>query len=183
MTNYSNPVAKTAANVSKINMAELWNEATSDIDYRFEIKAQNVAIELVRAVNELGLTQAQLATKLGWKPSRVSRILHGATNVTLRTLFELTEAIGLEFDIIYRHVEQRRAAQPWEKHALMVDALAICRKIDKLHINAQENLTKSELMLDTARRLNKRAWSPNKIYVPIEPVRCSNQYEVGVGSV
>lgn len=95
-------------------LADLWQEAGTDDDFRFEIKAQDIAVDLARAVTEFGMSRAQLAEKLDWKPSRVSRILSGSSNLTLRTIHQLTEAIGLEFDMILRLPSQQRAPQPWE---------------------------------------------------------------------
>lgn len=148
---------------AKIDMAALWRESMADEDFRFEIKAQTVAVDLVRAMTEFGLNQAQVAEKLGWKPSRVSRVLHGAPNLTLRTLHDLATSLGLEFDVIYRRTGQRRAPQPWEGQAMIDNAVTICRKIDSLHNTAQANLTQSEVILDTARQLVHRAWGAAKV--------------------
>jgi len=49
-----------------------------------------------------GLNRAQLAQKLGWKPSRVSKILTGSSNLTLKTIFQICQAIDLEFDVVLR---------------------------------------------------------------------------------
>jgi len=147
----------------KIDMAALWHQSMADEDFRFEIKAQAVAVDLVRAMTEIGLTQTQVAEKLGWKPSRVSRVLHGAPNLTLRTLHDFATSLNLEFDVIYRRTGQRRAPQPWEGQAMMDDAVTICRKIDSLHNTARANLTQSEVILDTARQLVHRAWSAAKV--------------------
>lgn len=80
-------------------LAGLWQASLEDKDFRFELKAQAVAVELAAAVADAGLSQKELAERLGWKPSRVSKVLHGATNVTLRTLFDLYDALGLDFSI------------------------------------------------------------------------------------
>lgn len=164
-------VKKTSATQVKVSMAALWQESMADGDFRFEIKAQSVAVDLVRAISELGLTQAQIAEKLGWKASRVSRVLHSAPNVTLRTLYDFATALGLEFDVIYRRAGQRRAPQPWETQAMLDDALIVCRKIDSLHDSAQANLTNSKAMLDTACQLVRRAWNTPKINIPTKPVQ------------
>lgn len=154
---------QTPTTQAKVDMAALWQESMSDGDFRFEIKAQTVAIDIVRAMTEIGLTQTQVAEKLGWKPSRVSRVLHGAPNVTLRTLNDLATALGFEFDVIYRRAGQRRAPQPWERQAMLNDAVTVCRKIDSLHDTARANLTESKVMLDTARLLVRRGWSTAKV--------------------
>lgn len=78
-------------------LSDLWQASLEDKDFRFELKAQEMAVELAAAVAEAGITHKQLAEKLGWKTSRVSKVLHGATNLTLKTLFELCEALELDF--------------------------------------------------------------------------------------
>lgn len=156
---------------AKVSMAALWKESMADEDFRFDIQAQSVAVDLVRAISKFGLTQSQIAERLGWKPSRVSRVLHGSSNVTLRTLHDFAIALGLEFDVIYRHAGQRRAPQPWETQAMLDDALSVCRQIDTLHDNAQANLNRSEVILDTACQLVRRGWNAAKLNLPTKPAK------------
>ncbi|MCL5254594.1 MAG: helix-turn-helix domain-containing protein [Gammaproteobacteria bacterium] len=80
-------------------LAALWDEALQDDDFRFELKAQDIAVKLASAVAAQGLTQKALADRLGWKTSRVSKVLHGATNLTLKTMFQICEALGIDFDV------------------------------------------------------------------------------------
>jgi transcriptional regulator with XRE-family HTH domain len=141
-----------------VDMSALWAESMQDDEFRFEIKAQSVAVDLARATAELGFTQAQLAERLNWSPSRVSRILHGATNITLRTLHELASALDLDFDIIYRKTNCARFPQPWETKVILDNAAAVFERVEKLHDHAQENLTRSQAILDTASALNRRSW-------------------------
>jgi len=150
---------------TKIDMSALWQQSMEDDNFRFEIKAQTVAVDLARAMVEIGLTQAQVAEKLGWKPSRVSRVVHGAPNITLRTLHDFAMALGLEFDVIYRRTGQRRGPQPWERQAMLDEAVTVCRKIDSLHDNAKANLTKTQVMLNTACQLVRRGWNAAKVPV------------------
>lgn len=160
--------AKKVVPHGKIDMASLWQESISDKDFQFEIKANSVAVDLVRAISEQGLTQAQIADKLGWTASRVSRVLHSGSNLTLRTLTDFVTALNLEFDVIYRHPNQRRAPQPWETTSMLHAALSVCRDIDVMHSATQENLSKSEAMLDTARTLVRRGWNAAKAGVPVK---------------
>lgn len=134
-----------------IDLDSLFNEAWGDSEFRFAIKTQTVATDLARAVADAGQTRAAVADKLGWKPSRLSKILSGDANLTLRTLHELSEALGLEFDVILRHRDQARAAQPWEAEHCQQD-------IRTLHREAQDRLQRSTLLLDTAARINRNAW-------------------------
>jgi transcriptional regulator with XRE-family HTH domain len=50
-------------------------------------------------IRELGLTRADLAARMGVSPGRVSQILSGGENLTLRTLAALSTALDARFDI------------------------------------------------------------------------------------
>lgn len=80
---------------------ELWSESLGDEDFRFELKAQQVAVDLAEVFARTNLTQQELADRLGWKKSRVSKVLHGATNLTLRTLFQMSEAMDSDFQVVF----------------------------------------------------------------------------------
>ena len=117
-------------------LAELWQESLEDQDFRFELKAQEVAVSLASAVVDSGITQKALADKLGWKTSRVSKVLHGGSNLTLKTLFDVCEALNIEFDISFDRVgtQQKEVA---------------VTKLKYLEIEA---------MLQTAQELNRAGW-------------------------
>lgn len=153
---------KTSATSGSVDMASLWAESMSDKDFSFDIKAQSVSTDLVRAISELGFSQSDLAQKLGWSPSRVSRVLHGSANLTLRTLHEFASVLGLEVDVIYRRAGENKPPQPWESTVMIENAVVVCKKIEDMHEAAKNNLSKSESILETARQLNRRAWHPKK---------------------
>ena len=114
----------------------------ADDDFAFQAKAQDVAIKLASVVNHSGFNQAQLAEKLGWKASRMSRILTGNTNLTIKTIYQICHAIDLDFDVVLRRLNEK---------TLVVDK-------DYQHAEASSNLVKSKVLLDTATELNRRAW-------------------------
>lgn len=168
---------KISAIPSSIDMESIWAESMSDTDFSFDIKAQSVSTDLVRAVSELGFSQSDIAQKLGWSPSRVSRVLHGSANLTLRTLHEFASALDLEFDVIYRQNNQNRPPQPWESTVMIENAAVVCQKIEDLHVAAKDNLSRSESILgrsesilETARSLNRRAWNPTRACDTIQNV-------------
>ena len=57
------------------------------------------------ALTKAGMSQRDLAKKLGKKPSQITRMLSGEANVTLRTIAELDSALELDLEIRPR-VEQ-----------------------------------------------------------------------------
>lgn len=80
-------------------LAALWQEAQADPEFVFSLKAQDVCIQLAAAVARSGMSKSQLAEKLGWTPSRISHVLNGSANLTLKTIFEITHALGLDFKL------------------------------------------------------------------------------------
>ncbi len=121
-------------------LAELWQESLQDEDFRFELKAQEVAVGLASAFAQNGMTQKELADQLGWKTSRVSKVLHGASNLTLKTLFEVCEALNIEFNIDFDRIgtRQKEVAVTTLKH-LEVEAI-----------------------LQTAKELNRSSWQQGR---------------------
>ncbi|MDY6929945.1 MAG: helix-turn-helix transcriptional regulator [Pseudomonadota bacterium] len=118
-------------------LADLWDESLQDEDFRFELKAQDIAVKLASAVAQSGMTQKELADKLGWKTSRVSKVLHGASNLTLKTMFQVCEALGIDFDVHFGG-----------KHHLNEQVEVI---------NAKHHEVES--MLKTARQVNAMSWN------------------------
>lgn len=132
-------------------LSAMWAELSRDPDFKFKLKAQDTAVALARAVAESGLSQADLAKALDWKPSRVSRVLHGDSNLTLRTIMEIAQACDLDCDVILRRPSEPRAAQPWEQGEIWKDS----RKLDE---DARHTLRQAHEMLRTAEAINSRVW-------------------------
>lgn len=65
-------------------------------------------------LGELGMSRADLARKLGTTPSRITRILSGEANVTLKTISELDAALSLNLSIRSFNTEQ--SVSSWEQH-------------------------------------------------------------------
>jgi len=55
--------------------------------------------EITVHLREHGLTRAELAGRMGVSPGRVSQVLSGGENLTLRTLAALSTALDAQFDI------------------------------------------------------------------------------------
>jgi transcriptional regulator with XRE-family HTH domain len=67
-----------------------------------------VASMLYRGIERKGLTQNQVAEKIGTGKSNLSRTLNGDRNMTLDTLFQIADAIGcrVEVEIVDKSVKQ-----------------------------------------------------------------------------
>lgn len=100
----------------RIDLNELF--ANLDIDPHDEWlhhKRDDAAIVLTSMLWKAGMSRAELAKKLDWKPSRVTRALSGKENLTINTLAEIINAAGYDFDIRLRRRDEERAIQPWEQ--------------------------------------------------------------------
>lgn len=56
-----------------------------------ELEALRIGFKIKSAREELGLTQAQLAEKIGKKREFISKIENDGENITLKTLFDVIE--------------------------------------------------------------------------------------------
>ena len=55
---------------------------------------------MVALVDALGISQKELANRLGLSAARVSRLLNGRDNTTLRTLADVGHAVGVRFAVV-----------------------------------------------------------------------------------
>ncbi|MEU1393565.1 MULTISPECIES: helix-turn-helix transcriptional regulator [unclassified Nonomuraea] len=72
--------------------------------------AQQVVDEITWYMREHKITRADLATSLGVSPGRVSQILSGDENLTLRTLGSVVDALGARLELTLGDAEDSPAA-------------------------------------------------------------------------
>ncbi|MER6508543.1 helix-turn-helix transcriptional regulator [Nonomuraea sp. NPDC001636] len=72
--------------------------------------AQEVVDEITWYMREHKITRADLATSLGVSPGRVSQILSGDENLTLRTLGAVVDALGARLELTLGDAENSPAA-------------------------------------------------------------------------
>jgi transcriptional regulator with XRE-family HTH domain len=73
--------------------------AETQIDDEMLALVTQLTNDITWYMRERGLTRADLAARLGVSPGRVSQILGGGENLTLRTLAALSTALDARFDI------------------------------------------------------------------------------------
>lgn len=82
---------------------EIHDQAMRDLYYRREYErtklANDVAIKVVAWRARHGLSQAELARKLGWRQPNVARLEAGDHEPTIATLSRLAEVLGLDFSV------------------------------------------------------------------------------------
>jgi HTH-type transcriptional regulator/antitoxin HipB len=67
--------------------------------YDEEIKVLSIGLELANQRKRKGLTQAQLAKKIGTSTPQLSRTERRPENVNMRTLMRYAEAVGMDLNI------------------------------------------------------------------------------------
>ena len=55
-----------------------------------------IAISVMNRLDELGLTQKELAERMACSPQYVSKLLRGSENLTLDTISKLEECLGID---------------------------------------------------------------------------------------
>lgn len=78
-----------------------------------EIQMELVASDLTLLLRHSGLKRADLATKLGVRKSRVTRILSGDENLTIKSITSIAEALDYTFDVVFYNKNYPKPKQPW----------------------------------------------------------------------
>lgn len=72
----------------------------------------STAIAINRAIEEEGVSQKDLAARLGRSEGYVSQVLSGGTNLTLRTLADFAYGLGFVVDVVLRKSASHALAEP-----------------------------------------------------------------------
>ena len=67
--------------------------------YEEETKALSIGLQLANQRKRKGLTQAQVAKKIGTSTPQLSQTERRPENVNMRTLIRYAEAVGMDLDI------------------------------------------------------------------------------------
>ncbi len=67
-----------------------------------------VTEDILVAMEDCGVTKAELANRLGKSKARISQLLSGDTNMTIGTLSDIAFALGLTLDKTFREYSERR---------------------------------------------------------------------------
>ncbi len=84
-------------------------ESIPPVTRRYVNRQVGLAATVAEVLKSKGMTQRELAEKIGKKESYISRILSGDANPTLKTISELEEALGE--DIISFNLQRNVARQ------------------------------------------------------------------------
>ena len=77
------------------------------------MQMESVATDLVFLLKHSGLSRSELANKLDWKKSRVTKVLSGDENLTIKTITSVAECLGYGFDVVFYNENYDQPKQPW----------------------------------------------------------------------
>lgn len=96
------------------DLRSLW----ADFDKReldLDSKKIKIAVDMAALLVQAGVSRKQLSDILGWKPSRVTKVLSGRENLTIETILTFVRALSKDFDIVFRNIAEREATQSWNR--------------------------------------------------------------------
>lgn len=135
----------------KQKFSDIWGDI-DPIELGLASAKIDVSVLLCSLLEQAEISRSGLAEKLGWKPSRVTKVLSGDENITIETLFKVCNATGYAFDVVARKPNEAHALQPWQRDELQESLESVSKKLN-------HNLTRVEAMLETATAINQRMFN------------------------
>jgi antitoxin component HigA of HigAB toxin-antitoxin module len=89
----------------------------------FDFKKHEIAAQLAALLSFANKTRSAIASELQWKKSRVSNVLSGRSNLTVKTVYEFCSSLGFDFDVTFRRPSESRPKQPWQGQALTMPVI------------------------------------------------------------
>jgi len=80
---------------------------------RFEFDKISWAASLCSALAHKKISRSDLASTIGYSRGRITKILSGDENLTLKTISTLSEALGLGVELSFINEHNIKASQPW----------------------------------------------------------------------
>lgn len=90
-------------------------QAQRDPKQRLLRRRAKVAGQLSALIATLGISHAKVAAKAGMKPPQLSKQLSGDTNLTLDSIGRICEAVGADYDLVFRKQGEQSVGQWWER--------------------------------------------------------------------
>lgn len=120
----------------------------SDVD-PFFTKKNAVANELLALISHENISRKQLCESLDWAPSRLSKVLSGEQNITVKTITAISLALGYDFSIYFHKIHKKEMVQPWEKTSYIsnISQVNTISEIKKYNINVHIQ-SKEDVMMD-----------------------------------
>lgn len=141
---------------SSENAPEEWEDMFSHLPEMdmCDLKKDQIAAELAALMSFSGKSRSEMADCLNWEKSRVTRVLSGRANLTVKTIQEYCSALGYDFDVIFRLSTEDRAKQPWQKCSSIPVPLSLLHSVQDYEIRVDVQ-TASEVAFDLQRGQGK----------------------------
>jgi len=81
--------------------------ARDSFDYKLESMELEVTERILQVMEEKGITRSELAERLGVSKAAVSKLFNNGSNMTLKRLLTIAEALGQELRVNLGPVERR----------------------------------------------------------------------------
>ncbi|HEK1095272.1 TPA: helix-turn-helix transcriptional regulator [Proteus mirabilis] len=85
----------------------------TDID-PVSVKKNAIASQICTLMAYTQTSRSSLAKKLNWKPSRLTKVLSGEQNLTIKTITEISIALEYDFSVYFHLAYKAERVQPWE---------------------------------------------------------------------
>ena len=112
---------------------ELLDEAEGTFEYKLEGLELDVTERILQVMNEQGITRSELARRLNVSKAAISKLLNNGSNMTLRRLLAVAEALNLEL-----RVDLRQAANGTEANVVKSNTASQSKSVAGLHDKASE---------------------------------------------
>lgn len=122
------PIASLSVTAARQSEEDMFSDIESISP--FTVKKIDLATQLNALMVFSRKSRSDMAASLGWKKSRITKILSGNDNLTIKTISEFSAHLGYDFDVIFHAYDHPRPIQPWqikgtEKSNLPIDYLQI----------------------------------------------------------
>ena len=132
-------------------LKSFFRKARENPEYRKKARMAAVSADLRILIAEKGLRHQEVAQAIGMSPAGLSRQLSGSANLTLESIGKICDALGKEFDIVFRNADDQRALQAWERRSYSTDVL-------RLRNEALGQAAQAKALLETAMLVHRRSW-------------------------
>ncbi|MBI5435914.1 MAG: helix-turn-helix transcriptional regulator [Nitrosomonadales bacterium] len=111
MTN-STALVTTNQNAAEDNFFDAFSDI-GQVD-PFELKKDHLGAQMAALMAFSGKSRSELTEILGWKKSRVSNVMSGKCNLTIKTIWEFASSLGFDFEVVFHTPCNSPQIQPWQ---------------------------------------------------------------------
>lgn len=100
-----------------VSISQSWEAVFAELPYdAFEdFKKIEISVQLGALLSYAGKTRSEVASLMGVSKGRITALLSGDCNPTLKTVHDFCRALGYDFDLFFRVPAESPCAQPWDE--------------------------------------------------------------------